>query len=322
MGFRPERAGWSSPEAGVNLVTGGAGFIGTHLVRRLAGSGYRVRVLDDLSSGAWQVSRASPERVEFVEGDVRDPAACRKVCQGVAVIFHLAAHVSVEQSMQDPATTEAVNVGGSINLLEAARSEGVKRIVLASSALVYGDTPVLPKEEKMAELPESPFAASKLAAEKYCIAYERHYGLSSVILRLFNVYGPTCGSKSAQCALIPTVVRAISQGHAPVISGEGHQTRDFVHVDDVIEAFLLAAWTTEASGEHFNIGSGGRTSVREVVGALARLMRGAPRPVFMPQRKGDIRDSQASIHKARRVLGFRPSLDLEAGLSATLESFS
>jgi nucleoside-diphosphate-sugar epimerase len=322
MGFRPLPAEWSQPEAGVYLVTGGAGFIGTQLVSRLAADGFRVRVLDDLSSGRRPSPGRAPGIVEFVEGDVRDPSVCREACRGAVVVFHLAGQVSTEESLRDPGGTAETNVGGTINMLEGAQAEGVRRFVLASSASVYGDSPVLPKEESMAELPESPLAASKVAAEKYCVAYGRRYGLSAMILRLFNVYGPISGSASAAGGLIPSVIRSIREGKAPVIHGEGYQTRDFVHADDVVEAFLLAAWTTEVSGDQFNIGSGGRVSVRDVVGMLGKMMKSSQRPVFVPQRGVDARDSQASIQKARRVLGYRPAIDLEAGLAMTVESFS
>jgi nucleoside-diphosphate-sugar epimerase len=320
MGFRPERGSWASPEAGVYLVTGGAGFIGSHLVARLVAEGYRVRVLDDLSTGKKANLKGLSAEIEFVEGDVRKPAICRKACRGVAVVFHQAALPSVTRSLEDPFTTNEVNVGGTVNMLEAARLEGVRRFVFASSSSVYGDTPVLPKVESMHETPKSPYAASKLAGEKYCMAFTACHGLATVALRYFNVFGPRQDPDSPYAAVIPLFARALAEGRSPVIFGDGRQTRDFTFVEDVVQGNLLAAWSTDGAGEAFNIGAGNRHSLRALFEILARLTGSKLKPVYRDPRPGDVRDSQAGIAKARRILGFKPEFDLETGIRRVVES--
>ncbi len=319
MGFRPERGSWSETGAGFSLVTGGAGFIGSHLVERLVRDGYRVRVLDDLSTGSLDNLARVRSQIEFIEGDIRSRDACRAACRDVAVVFHQGALPSVQRSLEDPYTTHEVNVTGTLCLLEAARQAKVRRFVFASSSSVYGDTPLLPKVESMHETPKSPYAASKLAAEKYCMAYACH-GLPAISLRYFNVYGPRQNPNSPYAAVIPSFVDALRKGKPPVIYGDGRQTRDFTYVDDVVQANLLAAWSPDGAGDYFNIGGAMRYSILQLAGILMKLTGSEQKIVFQEPRAGDVRDSQAGIQKARRILGFRPEFELEAGLARVIES--
>jgi UDP-glucose 4-epimerase len=318
MGFRPERGLWASPGSGICLITGGAGFIGSHLAERLVRDGYRVRILDDLSTGRPESLAAVGDRVDFITGDVRVLSTCVSACRGVSVVFHLAASVLRLLSLEDPFTVNEVNVSGTLNMLEGARRNGVHRFVFASSSSVYGDSPVLPKAESTPEDPRSPYAASKLAAEKYCLAYNACHRLSTVILRYFNVYGPRQDPSSPYAAVIPSFLEAIGRGEAPLIHGDGRQTRDFTYVDDVVEANLLAAWSSDCGGETFNIAAGSRYSILNVAELVGSLTGHTRKPRFTEPRPLDIRDSQASIQKARRILGFRPLVSLEEGLGRML----
>jgi nucleoside-diphosphate-sugar epimerase len=270
MGFRPEWGAWSVPASGVYVVTGGGGFIGSHLVDRLVLEGYRVRVLDDFSTGRRE-NLAGVGDIDLVEGDIRDRSTCRDVCRGASVVLHLAARTSVKGSLEDPFLTNDVNVGGTLNMLDAAREAGVRRFIFASSSAVYGDSPVLPKVESMHETPMSPYGASKLAGEKYCLAWSSSRNLPTVSLRYFNVFGPRQDPHSPYAAVIPRFIDTLRKGKAPVIHGDGNQTRDFTFVDDVVQATLLAAWSPDAAGDYFNIGGGRRYSVRQVTETLIRL---------------------------------------------------
>ncbi len=320
MGFRPERGAWADRAAGVYLVTGGAGFIGSHLATRLVREGYRVRVLDSLATGRLSNLEEIRSQIDFIQGDIRDQGVCRAACQEAAVVFHQAALPSVSRSIEDPLATTEVNVCGTLNMLEAARLSGVKRFVFASSSSVYGDTPVLPKVESMPETPRSPYAASKLSGEKYCMAYYECHKLPTVCLRYFNVYGPRQDPQSPYAAVIPRFVAAARGGNPPLVYGDGRQTRDFTFVEDVIQANLLAAWSPDGAGDYFNIGGGRRYSLLNLLEAIERLSRTKLAPVFEAARPGDVRDSQAGIQKARRTLGYKPEYDLEMGLARTMET--
>jgi nucleoside-diphosphate-sugar epimerase len=303
------------------LVTGGAGFIGSALVRGLLDSGHEVLILDDLSTG----SRGNLEGVEvrLVEGDVRDPDAVRDAAAGAEVVFHLAALPSVARSIADPVTGHRVNVDGTVNVLIAARDAGARRLVYTSSSSVYGDTPTLPKHEDMPVQPRSPYAAAKLAGEAYCRAFDALFDLETVSLRPFNVFGPRQDPDSPYAAVIPRFITAMRAGRQPEIFGDGGQSRDLTYVDNMVGALLLAADAgPEATGEVMNVGCGGRTSLLELVSALNELLGTDLTPVFADPRPGDVRDSEASVEKAGRLIGYRPSVDIREGLRRTVRWLS
>jgi UDP-glucose 4-epimerase len=300
------------------LVTGGCGFIGSTIVRALLARGDRVRVLDDLSSGRRE-NLAGLAGVELLQDDLRSKAACEKACAGVAVVYHQAARPSVPRSIEDPQGSFDVNVVGTHHLLLAARAARVRRVVLASSSSVYGDQPALPKREDQPPAPMSPYAAQKLAAEQLALAFSRSMGLEAVALRYFNVFGPRQDPNSAYAAVVPAFSSKLLAGQAPVIYGDGGQTRDFSFVEDVARANLLAGSAPAASGLAINVAGGQRVSLLELFELLARLC-GAQgvRPRHAPARTGDIRDSLASIDRAREALGWRPEVGLEEGLRRTV----
>jgi UDP-glucose 4-epimerase len=303
------------------LVTGGAGFIGSHLVDRLARDGWRVRVLDDFSSGREANLAAAGEAVELVRGDVCDAAALDRCARGAEVIFHEAAVASVPRSVAEPVRTHEVNATGTLLVLEAARRAGVRRVVFAASSAAYGDSPALPKVETMPPIPLSPYALQKWMAEAYCGLYAGLYGLETVALRYFNVFGPRQDPKSEYAAVIPRFVTACLAGEAPVVYGDGEQTRDFTFVEDAVEANVLAADAPGASGAMVNVAGGRRVSLNEILTLVAELTGTAVRPRYEPARAGDVRDSVADLARARAVLGFEPAVDLREGLRRTIESF-
>ena len=296
------------------LVTGGAGFIGSHLVEALVARGARVRVLDDFSTGRWENLASVRGRVEVVEGDVRDRTVVMRAVEGADVVAHLAAVASVPASLEDPAMVWAVNVEGTLNTLEAAREQGVRRFVFASSAAVYGDHTDLPLEEDLPPRPLSPYAASKAAGEALCVAYHASYGVPTVALRFFNVYGPRQDPHSPYSGVISIFVDRMRRGLPPVIYGDGHQTRDFVYVADVVEAVLRAAEREEAVGEVFNIAGGRQTSVLELVKVLNHVLGTHLEPAFAPPRPGEVRHSLADVQRVRETLGWAARVGLEEGL--------
>jgi UDP-glucose 4-epimerase len=305
------------------LVTGGAGFIGSNLVRTLAAAGDRVRVLDDLSTGSAHSLREVPDGVETTIGDVRDAALVRACVDGVEVVYHLAALPSVARSVADPLTTHSVNVDGTLAVLGAARDAGVRRVVYASSSSVYGDTETLPKHEDLPVAPRSPYAASKLAGEAYSRAFARAYGLETVSLRFFNVFGPRQDPASEYAAVVPRFATRMLAGERPIVFGDGRQSRDFTFVANVVQACVLAAAAgPEAIGEALNIGCGERFSLLELIEALNEHVGTSIEPEFAPPRPGDVRHSQASIEKARRLLGFEPLVRLRHGLAETIRWFA
>jgi UDP-N-acetylglucosamine/UDP-N-acetyl-alpha-D-glucosaminouronate 4-epimerase len=306
------------------LVTGGAGFIGSHIAERLARDGHSVRVLDNLSTGRRSnvdaVQAIAPKGgFEWVEGDVRSIEACRSACEGVEFVIHQAALPSVQRSIENPAETNEVNVGGFVNLLTAARERRVRRVVAASSSSVYGDTPTLPKAEEMATTPLSPYAASKVAAECYARVFSKTMGLSTVSLRYFNVFGPRQDPLSPYAAVIPAFIEALLDGRRPTVYGDGEQSRDFTYVENVVTANLLACARGEGAGEALNIAGGTQRSLLDLLTALGGALGTTPDPQFLPRRSGDVMHSYADIRAAKERLGYIPMVGLEEGLARTVE---
>lgn len=305
------------------MVTGGAGFIGSHLAARLSRDGQQVRVLDSLVSAASQrraAILAEMPGVEIITGDIRDAGVCRQALLDADFVFHHAAEASVPQSVEDPAMCVAVNLGGLVNLLEAARAaQSVQRFVFASSCAVYGNLPGAEKSEASPANPLSPYAVSKLAGEQLCRNYFHLHGLQTVCLRYFNVYGPDQDPNGAYAAVIPKFITAILQNEKPVVYGDGEQSRDFVFVQDIVEANLLASVAPpEALGCSFNIGSGQSASLNQILNKLARLQDCVLALDRQPARPGDIKNSCADIAAAAKLLGFLPKIGLEDGLARTL----
>lgn len=297
------------------LVTGGAGFIGSHLSRALLALGAKVRVLDDLSTG--HRHNLAPG-AELIEGSVADPAAVSRAIAGCAYAFHLAAMVSVPQSVAEPDRCVTSNIVGTQRLLSAARAAGVRRVVLASTCAVYGETPSLPSVETDATCCCSPYAASKLAGEALCQAFSRTGGPSAACLRFFNVYGPGQDPKSAYAAVISAFAAALREGRTPVIYGDGEQSRDFIFVGDVVRANLLAAASeSDLRGDVFNVGTGSRTNLLTLLSTMAALAGLPGAPEHKDARAGDVRHSQADASKIRNVLGFKARTTIEEGLRAT-----
>ena len=300
------------------LVTGGAGFIGSHLAAGLVRRGDRPRIFDNFSSGSWANVAAIGAEVETVEGDLRDEAAVRRAMDGIEVVFHLAADPSVPRSVEDPRTCYDVNVTGTLTLLQAARDAGCRRVVFASSCAVYGDDPVLPKHETLTPWPGSPYASSKLAGEELCQVFARVYGLETVSLRFFNVYGPRQDPRGPYASVISRFVEALRRGETPTIFGDGEQTRDFVFVGDVVQAILRAASASNASGEIYNVASGRTVTLNQLLAILAGLLGREPVATFASERAGDVRHSAADISLVRKALEFEPVVSLEEGLAQTL----
>jgi UDP-glucose 4-epimerase len=305
------------------LVTGGAGFIGSHVAERLLALGHAVRVLDNLSTGD-RANLAPLAGAEFVEGDAQDPEACARAVDGVDVVFHLAALGSVPRSIKDAWGSHDANVNGTVRLLEAARARGVRRVVYSSSSSVYGDTPTLPKVETMEPLCRSPYAAGKLAGEQYTLAYARAGLVEGVALRYFNVFGPRQSPTGAYAAVIPLWMRAALTGGSARVNGDGGQTRDFTYVDNVVRANLLAAFGPgeRVSGHVVNVGAGDRTSLMRLLELIGDVAGTRVAVEHGPPREGDVRDSLAGLERARRVLGYEPSVPLAEGLRRTWAWFA
>jgi nucleoside-diphosphate-sugar epimerase len=302
-----------------SLVTGGAGFIGSHLVRGLLARGDAIRVLDNFSTGRIENLSQLNGSLEIIEGDLRDASKVAQAVRGVDYVFHQAAFVSVPQSMQEPQICFAVNVTGTLNLLEAARESGVKQVVLASSAAVYGESQELPLKENTTLGVLSPYAASKQVNEVYAGLFTRGFGLPVVALRYFNVYGPRQSPESDYAAAIPIFIRRLLDGRAPTIFGDGEQRRDFIFVADVVRANIMAADNPQAAGGVFNICTGEEISILNLVDSLSRIIPDAPAPEFGPPRPGDIYRSLGDPSWAAKVLEFRPEVSLLEGLAQTVE---
>ena len=300
------------------LVTGGGGFIGGHLVERLVTEGAAVRVLDNFATGLRRNLEPVAREIELIEGDIQSYERVHNAVRGCDVVFHQAALPSVPRSIQDPLTSTAVNVTGTLNVLLAARDEDVRRVVSASSSSVYGANPTLPKSEEMATLPMAPYAVSKLAGEGYCRSFNRVYGLDTVALRYFNVFGPRQDPNSQYSAVIPKFINAYLEDRPPVVHGDGSQSRDFTYIDNVVDANLLAAEAgSEAAGEAFNIACGDRISLNAILDAIAKRAEKAIEATHVDSRPGDIPHSQADISKAAGALGYTPHVEIEEGLRRT-----
>ena len=302
------------------LVTGGAGFIGSHIVDRLVDDDAEVVVVDDLSSGHRENLRDVRRRIRFIRGSVLNLETCRRAMEGVDYVLHHAAITSVPVCTGDPLTAHAVNTTGTLNVLTTAHRLGVRRVVLAGSTSAYGDTPELPNHEGQVPRPLSPYAASKLAAEAFCGAFYRTYGLETVTLRYFNIFGPRQDPASQYGAVIPKFVAAAVAGVRPVIFGDGGQTRDFTYVANVVSANVLAcqAPSGRVAGEVFNIGSGRGMSVTDLWSRIGAAAGTTLEPERQPARAGDVRDSLASIDRARSALGYEPVVDFDEGMRRTL----
>lgn len=302
------------------LVTGGAGFIGSHLVERLLAEGHRVRVLDDLSTGRESNLAAVLDRIDFVRGSSADAPTVVRALEGVDGVFHQAAIPSVPRSVANPAEAHRSIVETTLTLLEAMRQTGSGRIVMASSSSIYGESPALPKHEEMKLDPLSPYAAAKLAAEVYALVYARQYGLKAVALRYFNVFGPRQDPTSEYAAVIPKFVTAALEGRRPIIYGDGRQTRDFTYVENVVEANLMAM-ESSVSGVAMNIAAGAQISLLDVLELLEPVAGKPIEPEFRPARVGDIKHSFADITRARELIGFVPRVEFREGLSRTADWF-
>ena len=299
------------------LVTGGSGFIGSHIAATLLDRGDRVRVLDNFSTGLRSNLDAIPG-AEIMEGDIRSYHVVREAVDGCDCVLHQAALPSVPRSVKDPITSNDVNVGGTLNLLHAARDARVSRLVFASSSSIYGQNPALPKREDMTPRPMSPYAVSKLAAEQYCQTFFDLYGFETVVLRYFNVFGPRQNPLSEYSAVIPKFIHLLLSGDQPVIHGDGSQTRDFTFVANVVQANLRACSVPAAAGKVFNIAAGNRVSLLEMLKALAEITGREPAPRFVPGRVGDVPHSYADVSLAEQVLGYRTEIGFLEGLRRTV----
>ncbi len=306
----------------VVLVTGGAGFIGSNLVRALLARGDRVRVLDNFATGRRENLADIAGEVEVVEGDLRSYERVHTAVRGVEIVFHQGALGSVPRSVQDPLTSTAVNVEGTLNVLLAARDEGVGRVVAASSSSVYGDGGTFPRVESQAPNPISPYAVAKLAAERFCVSFFRIYGLETVALRYFNVFGPRQDPASQYAAVVPLFVRAIQEGRPVTIYGDGEQSRDFTYVANVVTANLDAAAAGGAAGTVLNIAAGGSETVNTLADTIGGLLGLPVARAHEPMRPGDVEQSWADVSLARELIGYEPTVGFEEGLRLTIESLA
>lgn len=305
------------------VVTGGAGFIGSNLAEHLLGLGYRVIVVDNLSTGRAQNlsgwSEKAAGQFRFLQMDINETDRLRREFEGVSCVFHLAAIPSVARSIENPAATQTANINGTLSVLTAARDAGVKRVVAASSSSIYGDDANLPKQEDRTGRCLSPYALSKFVTEEYCRLFYKLYGLETVALRYFNVFGPRQDPNSHYAAVIPRFATLLLSGRQPTIFGDGEQSRDFTFVANVIQANLKAATAPNVAGEAFNIGCGTRTSLNELFEKLSRIVGCPIQPRYEPARKGDVRHSLADVRKAGRMLGYSPDITLEEGLQRVVD---
>ena len=300
------------------LVTGGAGFIGSHLCEELVRRGERVRVVDSLITGKRQNLAHLPQ-VEFIEGDLADIDVARRAVHGIEYVLHQAAIPSVPRSVEDPITSNRANIDASLNMLVAARDAGVKRLVYAGSSSAYGNSEALPKVETMPTAPLSPYALQKLVAEQYCQMFTRLYGFETVTIRYFNVFGPRQDPSSPYSGVISLFISALCDGRRPTIYGDGEQTRDFTYVANVVDGVLRACHAPEASGEVINVATAGRISLNQLFAIVKREVGSSLEPNYSNPRAGDVRDSQADIGKAQRLLGYTPIVSFEEGLGRTVK---
>jgi nucleoside-diphosphate-sugar epimerase len=300
------------------LVTGGAGFIGSHLAEELTRRGHTVRVADSLITGK-RANLDHVKGVEFLEGDLADLPFAHRAVKGVDYVLHQAAIPSVPRSVQDPVTSNRANVDATLNVLVAARDAGVRRLVFAGSSSAYGNTPTLPKREDMPSNPLSPYALQKVVGEQYLQMFTRLYGLETVSIRYFNVFGPRQDPTSPYSGVISVFATALLENRAPVIYGNGEQTRDFTYVANVVDGVLRACEAQGASGEVINVATGGRISLNELYRTMRDVVGGTLEPTYGEPRSGDVRDSQADISKAHRLLGYQPIVSFQDGLKRTIE---
>jgi nucleoside-diphosphate-sugar epimerase len=301
------------------LVTGGGGFLGSHLVERLLAEGHRVRVLDNFATGRRENLLHILDEIELIEGDIQSYERVHNAVRGCELVFHLAALPSVPRSVQDPLTSNASNVIGTLNVLLAARDEEVRRVVFASSSSIYGANRELPKREDMPAFPIAPYAVAKQAAEGYCRAFFEVYGLETVALRYFNVFGPRQDPLSQYAAVIPRFITAFLNGRPPVVYGDGEQSRDFTYIDNAVQATVLAAAATGVAGEVFNVACGERITLNQLLEELRRLTGRGIKATYEEPRPGDVPHSLADISRARERLGYAPAVDARTGLARTLE---
>lgn len=306
---------------GTYLVTGGAGFIGSHLAGALVERGERVRVFDNLGTGHRKNVAQLADRIEFIQGDLVDRGAVERALDGVDVVFHEAALASVPRSVETPLDTNASCVTGTVNLLDVARRCGVRRVVFAGSSSVYGDQPTPAKHERLLPAPLSPYAAAKLAGEYYCQAFTATYGLETVTIRYFNVFGPRQDPKSQYAAVIPKFVTEMLAGRRPTIYGDGKQSRDFTYIDNIVHGNFLAAVAPAAVGRKINVACGQSYNLLELVAGINRVLGTDIQPVFEPARSGDVRESLADISLARELLGYEPIVGFDDGLRRTSEYY-
>ncbi len=303
------------------LITGGAGFIGSNIVKELIRRNENVRVIDNFSTGYRENIVPFFNKIELIEGDIRSYHIVNNAVKDVDVILHQAALPSVPRSIKDPLTTNEVNVVGTLNILDAARENNIKKIVFASSSSIYGNNENLPLHEDMMPNPISPYAISKLAAEKYCQAYNNIYGLKTICLRYFNVFGPNQNPNSQYSAVIPKFIKAFIKNERPIIYGDGEQYRDFSYVSNIVEANLLAANSDFDSGIVLNCACGGRITLNQLVYELNDLFKKKIKPKYTEKRIGDIKYSYANIDKAKRILGYKPKVNFKEGLRKTLKKY-
>lgn len=303
------------------LVTGGAGFIGSNIVEELVRRGEKVRVLDNFITGNRENLKPFLNEIELIEGDIRDKEIVKKALKGIDFVSHQAALRSVAKSVEDPIETHDVNASGTLNILIGAKEAGVKRLVYASTCAAYGDAKKFPQKETDAIAPISPYGASKLAGENYCGVFAKTLGLEAVSLRYFNVFGPRQNPESKYSSVVPAFIFDIMKGRTPLIDWDGKQSRDFVFVKDVVQANLLALKAKGAPGEVFNIGNGYPTAIFDILMHIAKILNKKITPQFGPKREGDVRKVYSDITKARKVLGFRPSVTLKQGLKLTIDWF-
>lgn len=304
------------------LVTGGAGFIGSHLVERLVRDGRRVRVLDNFITGKRENLAPFSDRIELVEGDLADPAVCQRACQGVRAILHEAALPSVPKSVADPVASHRSNIQGTFNLLVAAKDANVQRFVYAGSSSAYGESETLPKVESMPSSPLSPYAVQKLTGEFYCTVFARCYGLQTLTIRYFNVFGPRQDPNSQYAAAIPAFITAILENRSPTVYGDGEQTRDFTYIDNIVEANLLAVNAKQTRGEVINVACGESISINAIISEINAALGKNVRPNYVPVRPGDIKHSWADIALASRIIGFKPVVSFRDGLKKAIEWYS
>lgn len=304
------------------LVTGGAGFIGSHLVDALVQNGDKVKVLDDFSSGRRENLEALLNKIKLIEGDIRNKTLVNSAMPGVDYVLHQAALRSVPKSLENPELYNDVNINGTLNILKAAQQARVKRLVFASSSSIYGEGNIFPQKEDLLPLLISPYALTKLAGEYYCRIFSQIHGLETVSLRYFNVFGPRQSLENQYAVVIPKFITCMLKNESPPVHGDGQQTRDFTYVQNIVQANIKSAISPEMKGEVFNIACGQAYSVLDIINHINKILKKSIKPKFMPPRPGDVRDTLADITRAQKLIGFTPKVDFEQGLKKTIEYFS